>query len=114
MLSGIDVLLCAAPLTADTRHLISHAQFAVLKPTAILINLGRGAVVDEAALVTALQNRRLRGAALDVFEQEPLPEHSPLWGMENVLISPHCTDWTEQPTALELTMQCFIENFIAT
>jgi phosphoglycerate dehydrogenase-like enzyme len=111
MLSGIDVLLCAAPLTPATRHMISHAQFEALKPNAILINLGRGPVVDEAALIAALQARRLLGAALDVFEQEPLSEHSPLWGMENVLISPHCTDWTEQPGALDLTMRCFIENF---
>jgi phosphoglycerate dehydrogenase-like enzyme len=111
MLSGIDVLLCTAPLTAETHHMIGHAQFDALKPTAILINLGRGPVVDEAALVTALQHRRLMGAALDVFEQEPLAEQSPLWGMENVLISPHCTDWTEQPAALDLTMQCFIANF---
>jgi phosphoglycerate dehydrogenase-like enzyme len=111
MLSGIDVLLCAAPLTRETHHLISHAQFAVLKPSALLINLGRGAVVDEAALITALQNGRLLGASLDVFEQEPLCEHSPLWGMENVLISPHCTDWTEHPAALDLTIGFFIENF---
>ena len=75
------------------------------------LNLGRGPVVDEAALIAALQNRRLLGASLDVFEQEPLSERSPLWGMENVLISPHCTDWTEQPAAQELTVRCFIENF---
>jgi len=111
MLSGIDVLLCAAPLTSETHHMISHAQFEALKPNAILINLGRGPVVDEAALIAALQNRRLLGASLDVFEQEPLSERSPLWGMENVLISPHCTDWTEQPAAQELTVRCFIENF---
>jgi phosphoglycerate dehydrogenase-like enzyme len=111
MLSGIDVLLCAAPLTAATHHLIGPAQFAALKPGAILINLGRGPVVDEAALIAALQSGRLLGASLDVFEQEPLPASSPLWGMENVLISPHCTDWTEQPAALELTVRFFLENF---
>jgi phosphoglycerate dehydrogenase-like enzyme len=111
MLSGIDVLLCAAPLTAETRHMISHAEFEVLKPDAIVINLGRGPVIDESALITALQGKKLLGASLDVFEQEPLPESSPLWGMENVLISPHCTDWTLQPPADELTMRLFIENF---
>jgi len=111
MLSGIDVLLCAAPLTAETRHMISHAEFEALKPGAIVINLGRGPVIDESALITALQNRRLLGASLDVFEQEPLPEQSPLWGMENVLISPHCTDWTLEPPADELTMRFFIQNF---
>lgn len=111
MLPGIDVLLCAAPLTSQTHHLIGHAQFARLKPNAILINVGRGPVVDEAALITALQSRRLFGASLDVFEQEPLSEHSALWGMENVLISPHCTDWTLEPAALDLTLRCFVENF---
>jgi phosphoglycerate dehydrogenase-like enzyme len=111
MLSGIDVLVCAAPLTAESRHMISHAQFDALKPNAIVINLGRGPVIDESALITALQNGKLLGASLDVFEQEPLPEQSPLWGMDNVLISPHCTDWTLQPPADELTMRLFIENF---
>jgi phosphoglycerate dehydrogenase-like enzyme len=111
MLAGIDVLLCAAPLTRETRHMISDAQFAALKPSAILINLGRGPVVDESALIRALQDKRLAGASLDVFEEEPLPEQSPLWDMENVLISPHCTDSTEDPSALELTMRFFVENF---
>jgi phosphoglycerate dehydrogenase-like enzyme len=91
--------------------MISHAEFEVLKPNAIVINLGRGPVVDESALIAALQNQKLLGASLDVFEQEPLPEGSPLWGMENVLISPHCTDWTLEPPADELTMRFFIENF---
>jgi phosphoglycerate dehydrogenase-like enzyme len=111
MLSGIDVLLCAAPLTSETHHLIGQAQFEALKAGAILINLGRGPVVDEAALIGALRSGRLLGASLDVFEQEPLPASSPLWDMENVLISPHCTDWTEQPSALELTVRFFLENF---
>jgi phosphoglycerate dehydrogenase-like enzyme len=110
MLPGIDVLLCAAPLTATTRHMIGHAQLALLKPTALFVNVGRGPVVEEAALVAALQDQRLAGAALDVFEHEPLPAASPLWDLENVLLSPHCTDWTERPSALELTMRCFIEN----
>ena len=64
MLSGIDVLLCAAPLTAETRHMISHAEFEVLKPSAIVINLGRGPVIDESALIAALQNRKLLGLSL--------------------------------------------------
>jgi phosphoglycerate dehydrogenase-like enzyme len=111
MLAGIDVLLCAAPLTAETHHMISDAQFAVMKPTAIVINVGRGPVMDEAALIRALSEQRLAAASLDVFEVEPLPQSSPLWAMENVLISPHCTDWTEDPDALDLTMRLFIENF---
>jgi phosphoglycerate dehydrogenase-like enzyme len=111
MLAGIDVLVCAAPLTPHTHHMISDQQFAMMKPTAIVINVGRGPVIDEAAMIRALQQRRIAGASLDVFEEEPLPENSPLWNMENVLISPHCTDRTEDPDWLELSMRAFIENF---
>jgi len=111
MLAGIDVLVCAAPLTPQSRHMIGDAQFKAMKPTAIVINVGRGPVIDEAALIRALQNRQIAGAALDVFEEEPLPETSPLWNMENVLISPHCTDRTEDPDWLDLSMQAFVENF---
>jgi len=111
MLADVDVLLCAAPLTPDTHHLISTAEFGCMKSTAILINVGRGPVVDEAALVDALEQERIAGAVLDVFETEPLPKSSPLWDMPNVLISPHCTDRTEDPDWLELSMRAFIENF---
>ncbi len=110
MLKDIDVLLCAAPLTPQTHHMISSAQFAVMKTTAIVINVGRGAVIDQAALISALQNERIAGASLDVFEEEPLPPGSPLWAMENVLISPHSTDETEDPSPLELGMRLFVEN----
>jgi phosphoglycerate dehydrogenase-like enzyme len=111
MLAGIDVLLCAAPLTPDTRHLISDAEFAAMKSTALIINVGRGPVIDEGALVRALQARKIAGASLDVFEHEPLPSSSPLWGMDNVLISPHCTDRTINPDFLDLSMQVFIDNY---
>ena len=111
MLAEIDVLVCAAPLTPETHHMISDAQFKVMKPAAIVINVGRGPVIDEAALVRALQAKQIAGAALDVFEEEPLPESSPLWEMENVLISPHCTDRTEDPDWLDLSMQLFVANF---
>jgi phosphoglycerate dehydrogenase-like enzyme len=110
MLRNIDVLLCAAPLTQQTHHMISSAQFAVMKPTAIVINVGRGAVIDQAALISALQNERIAGASLDVFEEEPLPPGSPLWAMETVLISPHSTDETEDPSPLDLGMRLFVEN----
>jgi len=73
MLAEIDVLVCAAPLTAETRHMISDAQFEVMKQTAIVINVGRGPVIDEAALIRALQSHTIAGASLDVFEEEPLP-----------------------------------------
>jgi phosphoglycerate dehydrogenase-like enzyme len=111
MLAGIDVLLCAAPLTQETHHMIGDAQFKVMKPTAIIVNVGRGPVVDETALVRALLNKQIAGASLDVFEHEPLPESSALWRMDNVLISPHCTAHTENPDWLDLSMQVFIDNF---
>jgi phosphoglycerate dehydrogenase-like enzyme len=111
MLAGIDVLLCAAPLTPETHHMIGDAQFKVMKPSAIVLNVGRGPVIDEAALVRALQNKQIAGASLDVFEHEPLPGGSALWRMDNVLISPHCTDRTEHPDWLDLSMQVFIDNF---
>jgi phosphoglycerate dehydrogenase-like enzyme len=111
MLSGIDVLVCAAPLTRATHHLISDREFEAMKPSAIVINVGRGPVIDEAALIRALLNRRIAGASLDVFEEEPLPHDSPLWGMENVLISPHSADHTVDPDWVQLTMNFFVENF---
>jgi phosphoglycerate dehydrogenase-like enzyme len=111
MLSEIDVLVCAAPLTRATHHLIGDREFEAMKPNAIVINVGRGPVIDEAALIRALLNKRIAGASLDVFEQEPLPRESALWGMENVLISPHSADHTVDPDWVQLTMKFFIENF---
>jgi phosphoglycerate dehydrogenase-like enzyme len=111
MLAGLDVLLCAAPLTADTHHLIGTAEFACMKSRAIVINVGRGPVIDEAALVRALEEKRIAAASLDVFEAEPLAASSALWDLPNVLISPHCTDRTEDPDWLGLSMRCFLENF---
>lgn len=111
MLGEVDVVIAAAPLTNETRHMLSDAQFSAMKPSAVVINVGRGPVIDEAALIRALQGKQIEGAALDVFEEEPLPETSPLWDMESVLISPHCTDRTENPDWLDLSMQFFVENF---
>ena len=111
MLSEIDVLVAAAPLTPETHHMLSDAQFAAMKPTSLVINVGRGPVVDEAALIRALQSKKIAGAALDVFEHEPLPESSPLWQMPNVLISPHCTDRTRNPDWLDSTVLAFVDNF---
>ncbi|HMF74138.1 MAG TPA: D-2-hydroxyacid dehydrogenase [Bryobacteraceae bacterium] len=111
MLSGVDVLVAAAPLTPETKHMLSDKEFRAMKQSAIVINVGRGPVIDESALIRALQENRIGGAALDVFEEEPLSEKSPLWDMENVLISPHCTDRTQNPDWLDLSMQFFVENF---
>ncbi|MBV8073364.1 MAG: D-2-hydroxyacid dehydrogenase [Acidobacteriaceae bacterium] len=110
-LHELDVLLMAAPLTPETHHMISDAAFESMKAAAIVINVGRGPVIDEAALIRALEKRKIAGAALDVFEVEPLPQSSPLWDMENVLISPHCTDRTDDPDWLDLAMQPFLKNF---
>ena len=84
-----DWLVLAAPLTRETRGLIGARELERARPGAVLINLGRGALVDESALVAALQSGRIAGAALDVFEREPLPSESPLWDMPQVIVTPH-------------------------
>jgi phosphoglycerate dehydrogenase-like enzyme len=103
-----DYVVVATPLTPDTHHLIGKTEIGHLRPAAVFINVGRGAVVDEGALVEALREGRIKGAALDVFEEEPLPATSPLWGLENVLLSPHCADQTV--TWLEDASRAFLEN----
>lgn len=89
VLRASDVLVIALPLTPDTRHLIGEPELRAMRRTAFLINIGRGAIVDEAALVRALRDGWIGGAGLDVFEREPLPADSPLWGMEHVIVTPH-------------------------
>lgn len=89
-LSGSDVLVVSAPFVGDTDRLIGAEQIALLNPGAIVINVARGRIIDEGALLTGLQSGRLGGAVLDVFEREPLDAASPLWQMPNVIISPHC------------------------
>lgn len=84
-----DVLVLTLPLTAETCHFFNKERFAHCKNGAILVNIARGAVVKETDLTEALESGKLGGAVLDVFETEPLPESSPLWDMENVLITPH-------------------------
>ncbi len=84
-----DVLVLCCPLTDQTRGAISAARIAMMKPGAVLINVARGPVVDTAALIVALQSRRIAGAALDVFDAQPLPPDSPLWALENMILTPH-------------------------
>ena len=96
MLKQSDYVVLAAPLVAQTQGLVNAARLAAMKPTAFLINVGRGAQVDEVALADALRNQRIAGAALDVFEKEPLPPDSPLWDLENLLITPHTGGLTEK------------------
>ncbi len=108
LMSRADAVVLAAPLTPATRGLVDARAIAAMKESAVLVNVGRGALVEESALVTALQQRRIRGAALDVFEQEPLPPGHPFWRMDNVLLSPHCADhvagW------IEAAMRLFLDN----
>jgi phosphoglycerate dehydrogenase-like enzyme len=91
VLGEADVVLVCLPLTAKTRHLLDEAQFAAMKRGAVLIDVSRGGIVRHAALIESLREGRLKGAALDVFEREPLPPESPLWNMPNVIITPHCS-----------------------
>lgn len=84
-----DVVVLGIPSTAETRHILGAAEIALMRPDSILLNLARGPVVDEEAMIRALQEGRIGGAGLDVFEDEPLPATSPLWDLPNVIISPH-------------------------
>lgn len=84
-----DFVVISAPVTSATEKLIGASALRAMRPNAYLINVARGALVDEQALIAALQEKRIGGAALDVFEEEPLPAQSPLWDMDNVLITPH-------------------------
>jgi phosphoglycerate dehydrogenase-like enzyme len=96
LLKQSDFVVLAAPLIAATDRLINAARLAVMKPDAFLINVGRGPQVDVAALADTLRNRCIAGAALDVFDQEPLPEDSRLWDVPNLLITPHTAGLTEK------------------
>ena len=106
MLSRCDYVVLAVPLTEQTRGLIADPEFAVMKKNAVVINVGRGPTIDERAMIKALSENRIRGVALDVFDQEPLPEHHPFYSFENVLLSPHCADHT--PDWLDNAMRFFI------
>jgi glyoxylate/hydroxypyruvate reductase len=99
MLGEADFVVLAAPHTPETEGIIGAAELAVMKPSAVLINIGRGALVDEDALIRALQEKRLAGAALDVLREEPPPQDSPLWEMPNVIISPHSASTVTQENA---------------
>ena len=108
LMARSDYVVVATPLTPETRGLLGRAALASMKREGVLINVGRGPVVDEEALVDALEQGRLRGAALDVYEKEPLPAGHPLYRCENVLLSPHCADnttgWREE------AMGVFLDN----
>lgn len=96
LLEQSDYVVLAAPLTPDTRGMMNSARLAKMRPEACLINVGRGPLVDQHSLFEALQAHRIGGAALDVFEKEPLPPDSLLWDLDNLLITPHSAGLTER------------------
>ena len=108
LLRECDFVVLALPLTDSTRHILDEAAFAAMKETAYLINVGRGGLIDEKALIHALKTRQIAGAALDVFEEEPLPKDSPLWEIENLIISPHISGMSRHLHTD--TLELFIEN----
>jgi phosphoglycerate dehydrogenase-like enzyme len=109
MIPQCDYLVVTAPLTPETRGMIGAPEFAAMKPSAVVINVGRGAVIDEPSMIAALTEKRILGAALDVFTTEPLPPGHPFFKLENVLLSPHSTDHTRD--WLERAMHFFLAQF---
>lgn len=95
VLRRCDYVVVTLPLTEETKHMFKAEQFEQMKDSAFFINIGRGPIVDEADLISALKTGQIAGAGLDVFEVEPLPENSPLWNIEQVIITPHTSGSTE-------------------
>ncbi|HEX7996348.1 MAG TPA: D-2-hydroxyacid dehydrogenase [Streptosporangiaceae bacterium] len=108
VLGEVDALVLACPLTGRTRHLIGERELAMLRPGAVIVNVARGAVIDESAMISALAAGHIGGACLDVFETEPLPAGSPLWAMDNVIISPHSASTVADEN--RLLTDLFIDN----
>ncbi len=108
LLPQADFVVLTVPLTTQTRGMIGEAELRAMKKTAYLVNIGRGGTVQEDALIRALQEGWIAGAGLDVFEQEPLPAHSPLWQMEQVIITAHYAGRT--PLYQERAMRIFLDN----
>ena len=109
MMEQCDYIAVTAPLTPETRGMVGAHQIALMKRSAVIINVGRGPVIDEAALIAALESNRIRGAALDVFNVEPLPAAHPFYRLENVLMSAHGAD--NLPDSRERAVEFFVENF---
>jgi phosphoglycerate dehydrogenase-like enzyme len=108
LLSDADYVVLATPLTPETKGLFDEAALRAMRSTAYLINIARGAVVDEPALITALKEDWIAGAGLDTFVTEPLPPESPLWTLPNVFITPHCSGFS--PQDIERTFDLFLDN----
>jgi phosphoglycerate dehydrogenase-like enzyme len=108
LLTASDYVVVTVPLVEETVGLIGEAELAQMKPTAILVGISRGGVIDEEALVAALQEGRLKAAALDVCQTEPLPEDSPLWDVDNLLITPHAAGGSQHE--VDHVREIFLEN----
>jgi phosphoglycerate dehydrogenase-like enzyme len=108
LLGESDYVVVALPLTPESRGMIGEAELRVMKPNAVIVNIGRGAIIDEGALVRALKEGWIAGAALDVFQQEPLSPESELWGLENVIVTPHISGGT--PRYMERAVGLFCDN----
>ncbi len=108
LLKECDYVVVTVPLTGETRGMLGAKQFSAMKPGAVLVDVSRGGVVDQKALIQALEKGQLAGAGLDVFEEEPLPADNPLWEMPNVLISPHVAGLS--PHYVERAFTLFKEN----
>jgi phosphoglycerate dehydrogenase-like enzyme len=108
LVARADAIVVTLPATDATRGLLDAETLAAVKPGAVLVNVGRGPVIDEAALAERLQDGTLKGAALDVFAEEPLPQDSPLWGLENVIVTPH--DIALVPAEEPRIVDLFIDN----
>ena len=111
LLGESDVVVICAPLAPSTRGLVDRAAFGAMRPHAILINVTRGAIVDDAALVEALREGRIGGAGLDVTPVEPLPAGHPLWAMDNVIITPHTAG--ASPLRMDRAVDLFCRNLEA-
>jgi phosphogluconate 2-dehydrogenase len=111
LLKEADFVCLTLPLTADTEGLIGAGQFALMRPETIFINIARGKVVDEKALIEALRNRQIRAAGLDVFEQEPLAQDSPLLALDNVVATPHMGSATFETR--EAMARCAVDNLLS-
>ena len=110
ILKESDFVICSLPLTHETRQLLKEKEFSLMKPSAFFINVGRGAVVKEEDLIAALSRGVIKGAGLDVFEEEPLPRESPLWKMSNVIMTPHTAGFGEDH--LRNSFQIFVDNLV--
>lgn len=108
LLKRSDIVVLSVRLSDETYHMIDEHAFKIMKPTALLINMARGSIVDEEALAKALESGEIAGAGCDTFEYEPLSEDSPLWDLENMVITPHCTP--EMPDLVAQSLEIICDN----